>query len=110
ALRASLLVAGQPLDQLQPAIEMDMGLAVGAASNRALACPVPGVDRLHHLIRRGQVLGDDFRLSGDHLRILRGEDFGDSRMVLAPPRQQQRLRSEERRVGKECRSRWATYD
>ena len=34
------------------------------------------------------------------------EEFGDGRILLEP---RERSRSEERRVGKECRSRWAPY-
>ena len=48
---------------------------------------------------------DEHRLPEDHrcvkLTVLRAKKFGENKVI--------RDRSEERRVGKECRSRWSPY-
>src|SRR5438552_15317514 len=59
-------------------------------------------------------LGEVARHRPDLLLLLRqleihGVTPGAAPSPSAPPRARGRRRSEERRVGKECRSRWATY-
>ena len=50
----------------------------------------------------------DDHTSGRHLlQVLEEDDF--AREVIAPPAGIKKSRSEERRVGKECRSRWSPY-
>src|SRR3712207_764835 len=58
-------------------------------------------------------LQDLFEEDGDHLdseEEPQGEEFEDEESIhTACPRQETKTRSEERRVGKECRSRWSPY-
>ena len=73
--------------------------------------PVPRVvslDELNDLVARADIADDDRVISGrplvDGRRITVGEHFG-----LEQPLLERLIRSEERRVGKECRSRWSPY-
>ena len=58
-----------------------------------------------------QILEQDFEFSnvapGDNLRDVHGFDSIDAIELLA--KLEKTTRSEERRVGKECRSRWSPY-
>src|SRR5438876_9108601 len=66
-------------------------LVVAVVLGRVIAADVP-VAEAQHVADRVQLLIDD--------RIRHGEEIGERLIVN---------RSEERRVGKECRSRWAGY-
>ena len=54
------------------------------------------------------VQADDFRYTG-HTEYLAAELEGEAMMILCSDVLRVGLRSEERRVGKECRSRWSPY-
>ena len=56
------------------------------------------------------VLGIFYELGGFFMRIYQAKDYADmSRKAANIVSAQVIMRSEERRVGKECRSRWSPY-
>ena len=63
-----------------------------------------GSDRPKAFARLGEL-----PLLAESLRRLDESDWLDSIVVVAPPGWEEPARSEERRVGKECRSRWSPY-
>src|SRR5258707_3621806 len=87
---------------------------IGVTGVQTCALPISGVriDRKRHLER-----GDEARLEVEHVLVASAElamkrEPSDRCRVLEraqPIRQPDIDRSEERRVGKECRSRWSPY-
>ena len=52
---------------------------------------------------------DDERLYYPAMQILKKLNIDTLKLITNNPRKVENLRSEERRVGKECRSRWSPY-
>src|SRR3989442_3172308 len=94
------------LAQLRKLVQVDRG-ALGADGDRHQV-PVPGAELLE---LREQLLALGAACCPLHplLGLARGQlETGDLRL-LGVPRLRGPFRSEERRVGKECRSRWSPY-
>src|SRR3712207_9151269 len=64
------------------------------------------LSRAYDFIRMAAISRANIRLSGSHAGVSIGED-GPSQMALEDLAMMRAVRSEERRVGKECRSRWS---
>src|SRR2546422_3608989 len=83
------------------------GVAVAGIAVRIVQFPTERADAEPHLVTTAGGSGDDaHRQSADC--ICRQVRCGDA-WCLPPVRPRAGLRSEERRVGKECRSRWSPY-
>src|SRR2546422_4206003 len=76
---------------------------VAVTGVQTCALPISGARELYELIDLGVAMGDQ-RCDRDGADLLQGEV--EQRELRAV---RQRRRSEERRVGKECRSRWSPY-
>ena len=60
-------------------------------------------------VSAGNVVLDAGSGYGNMSRVALAEAGGDARVVMYDPIPEMLARSEERRVGKECRSRWSPY-
>src|SRR5207249_4453573 len=78
------------------------GIADGARQRLLTRIEVRERDRVRHAVAQREWRGAVFRRA-EWLRRTKITGFG--RVIIGL-----RVRSEERRVGKECRSRWGTYD
>ena len=60
---------------------------------------------------RVMLMGEDIGVFGGAFKVTAGllEEFGERRVRDTPISENTIVRSEERRVGKECRSRWSPY-
>src|SRR5688572_26825213 len=95
-----------------PAFGVDDKIAVLSDLGNRLGCPPVGKAFLGQLVKKNRVgfLPD----IADAFARLVDESKGTQQVTVSsatalPQAEQDRMRSEERRVGKECRSRWAPY-
>src|SRR3712207_8018420 len=81
---------------------------IGVTGVQTCALPIStatgGIQQLFRLQERGQ---RGYAIIGNQLWLLKYDPAKVVHLVVAPPGKE--LRSEERRVGKECRSRWSPY-
>src|SRR3712207_9221042 len=77
---------------------------VGKDPQKLLLWPAVPVEVLGYRLPAHLVVGSVFEVSGD---VVRSPDVAVARQVIQ--QLPQLTRSEERRVGKECRSRWSPY-
>src|SRR5256885_10212635 len=96
--------AGIGIRALEPRLEAHQLVAAKGVNPDAPSCAALGQGRIESRLPWPQSVHRDDQVAGSDARLLRRAAFEHMRDggVIA-------LRSEERRVGKECRSRWSPY-